>query len=61
MITFILIACGAILFVALIALAWGASTRRRAGQAGAARAADAVDAAHTGTGRPPIGRATGPD
>ena len=55
MITFILLAVGAIIVVAAIAISYSANQRKRAGQSGQA----SVNAQTTGSGSPKVGRSTG--
>lgn len=55
MITFILIAGGAILVIALVVLAYTANQRRRSSQSGQSE----VNSQYTGEGRPRVGRPTG--
>ncbi len=55
MITFILLAVGAIIVVAAIAISYTANQRKRAGQSGQA----AVNSQHSEDGRPSVGRPTG--
>ena len=57
MITFILLAAGAIVILAAVGIAYGANQRKRAGQSGKAT----VTAEQTGGGRPVVGRSQGID
>ena len=55
MITFILLAVGAIVVIAAIIISYGANQRKRAGQSGQA----AVNDQKSGGGSPKVGRPTG--
>ncbi len=57
MITFILLAAGAIVIIAAIGIAYGANQRKRASQSGSAT----VVAQQGGGGKPSVGRSTGID
>ena len=57
MITFILLAAGAIVLLAAAGIAYGANQRKRQGQSGEAT----VQAEKAGTGKPSVGRSQGLD